>query len=101
MGILKRSAIYNAPDNYESPKDRALRDLLDRKKAQKEKRDAMIKELINMAFEEWQAKLTPKEKDQIIPEEIKRVGLSGAKIASLKSYFTENVWPQLAPKEIA
>jgi hypothetical protein len=100
MGILKRSAIYNAPDNYESPKDKALRELVERKKAEKEKREAMIKELINIAFEEWQAKLTQEEKDQFIPEEIRRGRLTGAKLASLKTYFTENVWPKLAPKEI-
>jgi len=100
MGILKRSAIYNAPDNYESPKDRALRELVEQKKAEKEKRDAMIKELINMAFDDWQAKLSQEEKDQLIPEEIRKSRLTGAKLASLKTYFTENVWPQVAPKEL-
>lgn len=100
MGILKRSAVYTAPDNYESPKDRALRELLERKKAEKEKRETMVKELINMAFEEWQAKLSQEEKDKFIPEEIRKGRLSGAKHASLKTYFTENVWPQVAPKEV-
>ncbi len=100
MGILKRSAIYTAPDNYEAPRDRALRELLERKKAEKEKREAMMKELINIEFEEWQVKLSQEEKDQLIPEEIRRGRLTGAKLASLKTYFTENVWPQLAPKEV-
>ena len=100
MGILKRSAVYTAPDNYESLKDRALRELLERKKAEKEKREMMIKELINIAFEEWQAKLSQEEKDKFIPEEIRKGRLTGAKLASLKTYFTENVWPQIAQKEI-
>lgn len=100
MGILKRSAVYTAPDNYESPKDRALRELFERKKAEKARRDIMIKEIINMAFDDWQAKLSQEEKEQLIPEEIKKSRLTGAKLASLKAYFIENVWPQVMPKEI-
>lgn len=100
MGILKRSGVYNAPENYESPKDRALRDLLERKKADKEKRDGIIKELINIAFEDWQAKMSQEEKDKFIPEEIRKGRLTGAKLASLRVYFIEHVWPHIAPKEI-
>lgn len=100
MGILLRVGLYNPPDNYESPKDRALRELLERKKTDKEKREAMIKELINIAFEDWQAKLNQDEKDKLIPEEIRKSRLSGAKLASLRTYFSEHVWPKIAPKEI-
>lgn len=100
MGILNRTGLYNPPVNYESPKDIALRILLESKKAAKEKRDSMLKELINIAFEEWQSKLTNEEKDKIIPVDIRRGRLSGAKEASLKLYFTENVWPGIAPKEV-
>ncbi|GEM_PF-2508907 len=99
MGILKRASVYNAPENYESPKDRALRELIAQKKAEKEKRDHLLKELLNMAFDDWQAKLTQAEKDKIIPEEIRKNRLTGAKVASLKSYFTENVWPEMEKKE--
>jgi len=94
MGILKRSGVYTSPDNYESPKNMALRELLEGKRAEKEKYEAMIKELINIAFEEWQAELSVEEKDNIIPNEVKKHGLSGAKLASLKSYFMENVWSE-------
>jgi hypothetical protein len=100
MGILKRSSVYTAPDNYESPKERALRELLERKRAEKEKRETMIKELISIAFEEWQVKLCQEEKDRYIPEEIRKGQLTSAKLASLKTYFTENEWPKIAPKEI-
>jgi len=100
MGILKRTGLYNAPQNYESPKDKALREMVERKKAEKEKRDAMIKELLNIAFDDWQEKLSQEEKEKYIPEDIRKSRLSGAKNSSLKSYFTEHVWPQVAPKEI-
>jgi hypothetical protein len=60
----------------------------------------MVKELLNIAFDDWQAKLSQEEKDKYIPEEIKKSRLSGAKNSSLKTYFTEHVWPQVASKEI-
>lgn len=94
MGILKRSGAYTAPDNYESPKNMALRKLLERKRVDKERHEAMMKELINISFEEWQAELSPEEKEKFIPEEVRKHRLSGAKIASLKTYFTENIWPE-------
>jgi len=99
MGILKRAGIYTAPENYESPKDKALRELIEHKKNEKEKRDSMMKELINLAFDDWQSKLTQEDKDAFIPAEIKKSKLSAAKQASLKTYFTEKVWPTLASKE--
>lgn len=101
MGILKRSGLYNAPQNYESPKNKALREMLERKKIEKEKHDSMMRELINIAFDDWQAKLTQDEKDQLIPDEIKKSRLSGAKFSSLRTYFIENIWPQITPKEIS
>jgi len=98
MGILKRIGLYNAPENYESFKNRALREMLESKKNEKEKRDNMLKELIHLAFEEWHGKLSQEEKDNFIPNEIRKTKLLSAKQASLKSYFTEHVWPSLAPK---
>lgn len=94
MGILKRYGAYTAPDNYESPKNIALREILEHKKAEKEKHEAMMKELINISFEEWQSELSNEEKDNLIPEDVKKHRLSGAKFASLKTYFIENIWPE-------
>jgi hypothetical protein len=48
----------------------------------------------------WQPKLTKEEKDALIPQEVRNGRLNGAKLASLRSYFTENVWPEIAAKEI-
>lgn len=94
MGILKRSGVYAAPDNYESPKTMALRELLERKRVDKEKYETMVKELINIAFEEWQTKLSAEEKEKLIPDDVKKHGLSAAKQASLKLYFTKNIWKE-------
>jgi hypothetical protein len=100
IGILKRSAVYAAPDNYEAPKDRALREYLERKKIEKEKRDARLKELINIAFDDWQSKLNQEQKDRLLPEDVRNGRLAGAKLAALRTYFIENVWPQVAPEEL-
>jgi len=94
MAILKRSGAYTAPENYESPKTKTLRELLENKKKEKEKYDTMMKELISIAFEEWSEKLSEEEKDKIVPDEIRKLKLVGAKIASLKSYFSEKIWPE-------
>lgn len=100
MAILKRATVYTAPVNYETPKDRAIRELLERKKSEKENRDFMINELLNIEFDQWHDKLSQEEKDQIIPLEIRSMRINAPKLASLKTYFTENVWPKIIPKEI-
>ena len=64
------------------------------KKKEKEKYDTMMKELISIAFEEWSEKLSEEEKDKIVPDEIRKLKLVGAKIASLKLYFSEKIWPE-------
>lgn len=94
MAILKRSGAYTAPENYESPKSKALRELLENKKKEKERYDAMMKELISIAFDEWSEKLSEEEKNKIVPDEVKKLKLAGARIASLKSYFSEKIWPE-------
>jgi len=96
MGILMRSGLYNPADNYESPKDMALRTFLERKKSEKEKHDQLIKELITVHFDEWQSKLSAEEKDELLPEEVRKSRLNGPKISGLKTYFIETIWPILS-----
>lgn len=95
MGILKRVGYYNPPENYISPRDKVLNELLERKKKERDEREVKIKELITMYFEEWNLTLNEEEKAKIIPPEIKQTRLTAPKIASLRSYFVENVWPNM------
>lgn len=92
MGIMKRVGVYAAPENYESEKDKALREYFEQKKIQKKKQETLENELIDLAYTDWSNKLTSDEKKSIIPDLIANGKIEGAKIAALKSYFKNNVW---------
>ena len=92
MGILKRSGVYTAPENYESSRDRAMRLYLEQQRETKKKREAMENEILEIAFSEWEGKLTEEGRAEILPEELKRMNAKSPKIACLRQYFRENLW---------
>jgi len=94
IGRLRKGNAW-IESNYESPKDKALKELFKRKKAEKEKRDAMINELIEIEFPDWRKKLTQDEIKQIVPAETLKVNLGPAITSALRTYFVDNV---LLPK---
>lgn len=94
MGVLRKGQRWNEP-NYIPPKDLALRQLLDEKRKQKEQKDAMIKELIELEFPDWRKKLTETEIKNIVPPETLNTKLSPAITVALRTYFVENI---LLPK---
>ncbi len=94
IGRLRKGSAW-IESNYESPKDKALKALFERKKAEKEKRDTMINELIEIEFPEWRKKLSQDEIKQIVPQETLKVNLAPAITAALRTYFIDNV---LIPK---
>ncbi len=94
MGILKRSGVYTAPENYESPRDRAMRLYLAKQKEIKQKRETMENELFDLAFSDWEVKLGEEERSHIIPEEVKKMKFRGASLSALKEYFRESMWPE-------
>lgn len=58
MGIMKRSGVYTAPENYEAPKDRAMRLYLEQQKTIQKKREVMENELLEISFSEWKGQLS-------------------------------------------
>ena len=94
IGRVRKGSAW-IESNYESPKDRALKALYERKKAEKEKRDAMINEFIEIDFPEWRKKLSKEEIKEIVPAEILSVNLAPAVTSALRTYFVNNV---LIPK---
>jgi hypothetical protein len=94
--LVKGNAWFEA--KYESPQDIALKQLLSKKKADKEKRESMEKELMEIAFSDWQAELDEEQKLQYLPEDIRKSKMSAAKTASLRNYFVENIWPTIKIK---
>ena len=98
MGIMKRSGVYTAPENYEAPKDRAMRLYLEQQKTIQKKREVMENELLEISFSEWKGQLSEEEKNNLLPEEIKRINLSGAKESHLRQHFREKLWPEKRSK---
>lgn len=92
MGIVRRVGVYNAPENYESPKAKALRMYLEKKKTEQKQRAAIEKEFLNNAFQEWQDGISEEEKNKIIPEDVKRMNIKAPRIAALRSYFEKIIW---------
>lgn len=92
MGILKRVGVYAVPDNYESPKDRAMRIYLEKQKVIQEKKVAMEKECFSIEFQEWLDNLSEEGKNQIIPDDARKMNLAAPKIAAMRSHFEKKVW---------
>jgi len=72
-----------------SPKELALRQILEEKRKQKEQHDAMVKELVDLEFPEWRKKLTDEQVKQIVPIDTLKANISLAITAALRTYFVE------------
>jgi len=90
MGVLRKGGSW-VELNYESPKQKALRELIERKKSEKEKYDAMISSLTEIEFPSWKKSLSEENIQSIVPSDILKVNLAPAITASLRSYYVENV----------
>ena len=96
MGIMKKVGVYAAPDNYESPSERALRLLVERKKAEKEKLDLLEKEMLGLHFADWYKTLTAEKKKELLPEKI-----FGSEEVNLRAYYADNIWPSIRHQFLA
>ena len=92
MGIFRKGAPYTPAENYESPEVRALKQYVERKRREKQEREALEKEAFSMAFEEWQAKLTEEDIISIIPEVRYREPGSAFRESCLQKHFRETEW---------
>lgn len=90
IGVLRKGQAWHEP-GYVSPKELALRQMLEEKRKQKEQYDAMIKELIDLEFPEWKRQLTEDEIKSIVPLEVRKTNMTAAIQASLRTHFTETI----------
>jgi hypothetical protein len=93
MGILRNGQPYAAPSNYESPVALSMRLYLEKKRGDELRIQAMEKELLDMDFKEWSNTLSPDEKESLLPDDIRRQKLEGPKVAYLRTYHRESIWP--------
>jgi hypothetical protein len=100
MGVVRKGQKWNEP-NYVSPKELALRQMLEGKKKEKDRLDSMIKEIIDMDFPPWKANLSPNQIKSIVPEEILRTNIQAAITAHLRTHYVEKIaLPKMERNEI-
>ena len=99
MGILRNGKPYTPPGNYESPQDEAMRLYKEKMHEQEQKRMAIEKEAINLAFRDWFVRLTDEQKIKTFPEML-RHNMTSEKLKTskkvedfAKSHFEASIWP--------
>ena len=92
--LLKKNAPYAPPDNYESPKDEALRLYLEKQRVIEKTRAEREKEALNLAFNDWYNQISDEELLKLMPDlQIKQFGKKSALIINVsKAHFTETIW---------
>jgi hypothetical protein len=99
MGVLRKGHAW-IESGYESPKDSALRKILEQKKAETEKRNAMINELFELEFNKWFGGYSEQELETLYYKlnptgGFKYQGKDHIPSKSiLINYFKTNIWPQ-------
>lgn len=91
MGVLRKGNGWSKPAGYESPKDKALREYTERKKAEVENRNKLLEELMVAEFSQWESNLSEEDLENILPADVRNSRLSAAKISTLKNHFREQV----------
>ena len=97
MGVLRKGQAW-IESNYKSSQEIALTELLSRKKLEQDRLISLEKEAYEIAFTDWQIKLTNEETEKIIPNKLNNIGSSEAMIPKkirLKMFFEKNIWPTI------
>ena len=92
MGILRKGEPYLPPENYESPKDKALRLYNQRKRIEEDRKKKQEEEAKKLALEEWIRETPDEDLKTFCPgkygEDLTSVMAKGY----LHKYFNENIW---------
>jgi hypothetical protein len=92
LGILNRQGVYVAPGNYESPKDKAMREYLAIENEKQNKRQKIEQELMAVSFENWHEGLTIKAKCELLNMEQTEFTSETMMKPMLKNHYQENIW---------
>lgn len=93
MGILLKGIPYNAPENYEDPKKKALKAFVQRKEQELREIEELESKAVDLMYGDWVKTISEDLVAEVIPEPQYRVQGSPFREGSLKKYFKENVWP--------
>ncbi len=90
MGVLRKGSNWFEA-NYESPKDKALREFLERKKKEKENREKIINDLMLLEFEDWRQALSEDEIKKIVPASSYNIKAEAPKTVALQVYYKNKI----------
>lgn len=91
MGVLRKGQVW-IESKYESPKIIALKQIAEAKKREKEQRDKIMDEIVEVEYPEWRRKLTDERLNQIVPKGVKENDYTGAQIDEyLKKHFKDKI----------
>ncbi|MGI2257545.1 hypothetical protein ACRRVD_03300 [Candidatus Cardinium hertigii] len=101
MSVLQKGGAWVEHD-YMSPQEIALKKLAKQRKDRLERLKNLEKDFFSNAFELWSSGLTEAEKNEIIPDHVKKAPFAKdiQKIIALKSYFKEHFWKSNMPNEL-
>ncbi|MDX2164903.1 MAG: hypothetical protein SFW07_05760 [Gammaproteobacteria bacterium] len=91
MGVFRDGIPYNAPSNYESPKDKARREHLENLRRADKKREEEEKEIIDLEFKQWSKSIPEEEMKKIVHP---FTPTSAGFWPSLKEFFKNKIWPE-------
>lgn len=93
MSLLKVKGMpYEFPQNYESPRDAALRRYMEQKQAQRERAKQLQNLLKQDAFESWLMTLSADETEKLIPPEVRKN--ESLRRGALLNHFQTHIWPE-------
>lgn len=93
MSLLKVKGMpYEFPQNYESPRDAALRKYVEQKQAQRERTKQLQDLLKQDAFESWLMTLSADETEKLIPHEVRKN--ESLRRGALLNHFQTHIWPE-------
>lgn len=91
MGVLRKGQAWVEP-NYQSPHEIAQRQLIECKKAERDRLKQLEEDAYKLALEEWQETLTTEQLEEIALPKRGRGDLMPQHV-KLSMYFRENIWP--------
>ncbi len=92
MGVLRKGQAWTEP-NYQSPQEIAQSQLIERKKAERDRLKKLEEDAYKLALEEWQETLTTEQLEEIAPPRKGRGNFMPQHV-KLSMHFRENVWPK-------
>jgi len=96
MGIMRRHGLYNAPENYQDPRDKAIAQYLEDQEQQRKKRVALEKRWFELEKQKWLDTLSEETKNALLPDHVRAGRLNGPKQACLSEHFKQTIWPEVS-----